>query len=136
MVLFFSKLCILAVYRSPLGNFNNFVVQLNSILCTLYNTKTDFILCCNFNIDYLKDTDRVIQLNALLTTYNLTNIVMFPTRIIEETSTAIDNTFLDTDKYGAYKIQPFHNGLSDHEAQLLMLDLTVRHTKNYPGIYK
>jgi hypothetical protein len=130
MVLFFSKLCILTVYRSPLGNFNNFVVQLNSILCTLYNTKTDFILCCNFNIDYLKDTD------ALLTTYNLTNIVMFPTRIIEQTSTAIDNTFLDTDKYDTYKIQPFHKGLSDHEAQLLMLDLTVCHAKNYPVMYK
>jgi hypothetical protein len=100
---FFSKLCILTVYRSPLGNFNNFFVQLDSILCTPYNTKMDLILCGDFNIDFLKNTDRGIQLDALLTTYNLTNIVRFPTRIIEETSTAIDNIFLDTDKYDNIK---------------------------------
>jgi hypothetical protein len=129
---FFSKLCILTVCRSLLGNFNNFVVQLDSILCTLYDTKTDFVLCGNFNTDFLKDTDGVTQLNALLATYNLTNIVMFPTRITEETSTAIDNIFLDINEYDTYKIQPFHNGLSDHEARLL----TVCHTKSYPVIYK
>jgi hypothetical protein len=96
---FFSKLCIFTVYRSPLGNFNNFIVQLDSILCTVYNTRMDFIICGNFNIDFLKDTDRGIQLNALLATYNLTNIVRFSTRITEETSTAIDNIFLDIVKY-------------------------------------
>jgi hypothetical protein len=87
----------------------------------------DFILCGDFNIDVLKDTDRGIKLNALLATYNLSNIVRFPTRITEETSTAIDNIFLDINKYDTYKIQPFHNRLSDHEAQILMLDLTVCH---------
>jgi hypothetical protein len=52
-----SKLCILNVYKSPFGKFNNFIAQLVSVSCTLYNTKMDFILCGNFNIDYLKDTE-------------------------------------------------------------------------------
>jgi hypothetical protein len=64
-----------------------------------------FILCGDFNIDFLRDTDRVVQLNALLATYNLTNI-MFPTRITEESSTAIDNIFLDIDKYDMYTQNP------------------------------
>jgi hypothetical protein len=35
-----------------------------------------------------------------------------------------------------YKVRPLHNGLSDYEAQLLALDLTVCYTKHYPIIYQ
>jgi hypothetical protein len=125
---FFSKLYILTVYRSPLENFNDFIFQLDSILCTHYDTKTGFILCGDFNIDFLKDTDRVIQLNAFLATYNLTNVVTFPTRITEDTSTAINNIFLAIHKYDTYKINLIRPRST--------LDLTVCHTKNYPIICK
>ena len=35
----------------------------------------------------------------------------------ENSSTAIDNIFLDISKHDNYKVQPQHNGLLDHKAE-------------------
>jgi hypothetical protein len=37
-------------------------------------------------------------------------------------STAIDNTFIDTNQLMNYTISPLYNGLADHDAQLLILN--------------
>ena len=47
--------------------------------------------------------------------YNLYAVVDFPTRITINSSTAIDNFFVDMEK------TPVHNGLSDHDDQFLVL---------------
>jgi hypothetical protein len=73
------------------------------------------------NINYLVDSDRKRQLEALLRTYNLTSVVNFPTRIQHNSATAIDNIFIDITKFGNYSISPIINGLSDHDAQTIML---------------
>jgi hypothetical protein len=44
------KLIILAIYRSPLGNFTNFLKNLDSILNTWYSNKTEFVICGDINI--------------------------------------------------------------------------------------
>jgi len=51
----------------------------------------------------------------------LTSIVNFPTRIQKNSTTAIDNIFIDTSKMGNYTISPIINGLSDHDAQFITL---------------
>jgi hypothetical protein len=43
----------------------------------------------------------------------------------------IVNIFLDISKHDIYKVQPLHNGLLDHEAQLLTTDTALDHLKNY-----
>jgi len=53
--------------------------------------------------------------------YNLYGVVDFPTRITESSSTAIDNFFINKGKNAKYTISPIYNGLSDHDAQLLVL---------------
>ena len=56
----------------------------------------------------------------VLAHYNLTSIVNFPTRTVNGSSTAIDNFFIDLS--WNYTIKPLLNGLSDHDAQLLIME--------------
>ena len=62
------------------------------------------------------------ELDAVLLTYNLSAIVQFPTRSQGYSSTAIDNIFIDTYKFINYIVSPLYNGLSDHDAQLLIIN--------------
>jgi hypothetical protein len=59
-------------------------------------------------------------LDILLATYNLTSIVSFPTRIVNGSNTAIDNFFINSSQN--YTIKPLINGMSDHDAQLLVME--------------
>ena len=58
----------------------------------------------------------------MLLTYNLSAIVHFPTRSQGHSSTAIDNIFIDTYKFINYTAPPLHNRLSNHDAQLLIIN--------------
>jgi hypothetical protein len=51
----------------------------------------------------------------------LSSIVYFPSRLQNNSATAIDNIFVDTSKFSNYVIYPLFNGLSDHDAQLIKL---------------
>jgi hypothetical protein len=107
------------------------MTHLENLLQFLYNLKTDLIICGDINIDYLQVSNRVKQLNTLLKTYNLSNVINFPTRIGKTTSTAIDTIFMDTFKYDSHSASSLSNGLSDHEAQLL----TIVQSTNYGDEY-
>jgi hypothetical protein len=125
------KLIILAIYRSPLGNFTNFLKNLDSILNTWYSNKTEFVICSDININYLENYKKSQQMDALLQTYNLTGTVSFPTRKTNASITAFDNIF--TARTKNYTIYPFINGLSDHEVQILVIENIV-HKKQRNGI--
>jgi hypothetical protein len=49
-------------------------------------------------------------------------IVEFPTRFGLNSQTAINNVFIDTSTIEKYDLHPLINGLSDHDAQLLLLN--------------
>jgi hypothetical protein len=57
----------------------------------------------------------------LLTSYSLYNIIDFPTRTNNVTSTATDNVFINKFKHENYEIYPLTNGLSHHDVQILRL---------------
>jgi hypothetical protein len=67
----------------------------------------------------------VKQLKARFKTFNLISTVTFPTRICVSTSTTIDNIFIDISKYDYHAVSSLHDGLSDHEAQLLTIVLLL-----------
>jgi hypothetical protein len=115
------KICIIAIYRAPSGNFDSFINKLDTILKKLFKATIDFIICGDININFLVDRDRKRQLEALFNTYNLTSTVNFPTRTQHNSATAIDNFFIDISKVGNYSIKPEANGLSDHGAQVTTL---------------
>jgi len=58
----------------------------------------------------------------LLLSYNLYSTVNFPTRIHNNSITAIDNIFIDKIKYDNYSLHPLVNGLSDHDAQIITIN--------------
>jgi hypothetical protein len=120
LILTSITMTILAVYRSPSGNFSNFLQKLDNILNMLHNNKAEFIICSDVNINYLENCDRRKRLDAFLSTYNLISTVNFPTRIVKDSRTAIDNIYIH--KTRNYTINPLINGLSDHDAQMIVVD--------------
>jgi hypothetical protein len=77
------------------------------------------------NINDNSNSSSKTQLDSLLTTYSLYNIVDFPTRIDNKSATAIYGIFIDKYKISYYSIIPVVNGLSDHDAQLLSLNNSI-----------
>jgi len=54
----FSNICILIIYRPPIGNFNTFITQLDKILQKLCTTKSNLTTCGDVNINYLQVSDK------------------------------------------------------------------------------
>ena len=104
----------------PTGNFSYFLSSLGSVLNQIYSNSVNIIICGDININYLDNTNNKLQLDSLLASYDLYSIVGFPTRISNCSSTAIDNIFIDIFKNTNFTIKPLPNGLSDHDAQILI----------------
>jgi len=64
-------LCILAIYRSPRGDFTDFLKLLDLILQKLYNNKYNIVVCGDENVNYLIENNQRSQLDAVLHSYNL-----------------------------------------------------------------
>jgi exonuclease III len=113
---------IICIYRSPPGDFGHFLRLLDATLKYLQKPKTEFVICGNINVDYITDNHRKQQLSLLLNTYNLVHTVDFPMRVIRNLGTEIDNIFVDNYRVNSFKISSIVNGLSDHDAQYLILE--------------
>jgi hypothetical protein len=86
---------ILCIYRSPCGKMENFIKYLELILKSVYKPKFELTVCGDFNVNFLENTSRSLQLISLFQTYDLFWVVDFPTRITAISSTAIDSIFVD-----------------------------------------
>jgi len=53
-----SNLRILALYRAPSANFNQFIERLNAILKYLRNPKSELLICGDINMDSLSDNNQ------------------------------------------------------------------------------
>ena len=125
----FNKLCILAIYGSPRGDFTNFLKRLDLILQKLYNNKYNIVICGDVNVNYLMDNNRRSQLDAVLHSYNLTGLVDFLTRCGLNSQTVKDNVFIDISTIGNYELYPLINGLSYHDVQILILNMGQKKEK-------
>ena len=67
----------------------------------------------------IESNNKKNQLDNLSGTYNLIDTVSFPTRIVNNSVTLVDNIFIDNRR--SYTIKPCSNGLSDHDGQILIL---------------
>jgi hypothetical protein len=73
------------------------------------------------NINHHKNSTSKQSLDSLITSYGLSSTVTFPTRIQKQSCTIIDNIFINTFKFNNFSIYPSINGLSDHDAQSLII---------------
>jgi len=111
---------IICIYRSPTGNFTQFIKSLDKTLNHLTKPNTEFIICGDFNIDFSHEKSlRRLELDTLLATYNLISTINYPTRCTYRSNTTIDNIFIDFIHKDAYSTYPIINGLSDHDGQLI-----------------
>ena len=79
---------------------------------------------CNFaftNMNYLTDSTHKQLLDLLLASCGLSSTVQFPTRIQNNSYSAIDNVFINTHKIFDFSVSPIINGLSDHNAQNIII---------------
>ena len=121
------NICVLILYRAPSGNFSCFLFMLDTTHQLLY-TPT---YCGDININYLMESEKKNQLDNLLLSCNLTNIINFPTRVQNTSATAIDNIFIDVSEFERSTATPILNGLSDHDAQLLVISTDYSHIPIY-----
>ena len=107
---------LLCIYISPSGNFGEFAVQLDLILKCLYKPKVEFIICGNFNENFLIVSSSAQQLTLLLQSYDLCHIIDFPTGTTKVSSSATDNIFIDYSRINLFELFSLISGLSDLEA--------------------
>ena len=116
-----SEICIITIYTSPSGNFQYFIDNLEKNLSLIYSNNTEIIICGDININYLTDSTHKQLLDSLLASYGLCSTVQFPTRIQNNSHSAIDNIFINTLKVNDFSLFPIINGLSDHDAQEIII---------------
>ena len=114
-------LIIFCIYRAPTGNVDLFLATLNNILKQFLLPKVTYIVCGDLNINLLKKSHDTSNFLSLMDSYNLTQVVDFPTRITNTSETLIDTVLIDASIYDKTQIQPVINGISDHDAQFLCL---------------
>ena len=115
------EICTVTIYKSPSGNFQNFIDNLEKILNIIYSNDTEIIICGFININYLIDSTHKQLLYLLQTSYGLCDTVKFPTRIQNNSYSAIDNIFINTFKFNHLYLLPIINGLSDHDSQIITI---------------
>jgi CDP-glycerol glycerophosphotransferase (TagB/SpsB family) len=85
----------------------------------LYQPTLTLLLCGDFNINFLM-VNSTKQKLILMKTSNLDQVLNFP-RVANNKTILMDSFFLDM-KYNSIVAYPFKNGLSDHDAQIIILD--------------
>ena len=117
----YHKICIMAIYRAPSGDFQYFLNTLEEILNSFHNKFNDIILCGDININHHINSTFKQSVEIMISSFGLSDIITFPTRIHKESQTIIDNIFINTDKLNNYSIFSVSNGFSDHDAQSLII---------------
>jgi hypothetical protein len=121
----------ITVYRSPTGNTEYFLNNLEAALNQVCNKTVGIILCGDFNINYLSDNQNKQALNSLLTSYSLYSVIELLRILIRKSNTMTDNIFINKFKNENYSIHSLINGLSDHDAHVLSLsDIIVLDDRN------
>jgi len=90
-----------------------------------------FIICGDFNINFLDNTTHKQLLNSLLATDGLYSRLQFRTRIHNNSVSTIDSIFINIVKYNNFTVCPLINGMSDHDAQIIVLhDIIIQNANN------
>ena len=100
------EICVITIYRSPSGNYQYFIDELETILNTIYSNSVEIIICgdINININYLIDSTAKQLLDSLSASYGLHSTVQFPTRIPNNSYSTTDNIFIDTFKFNNFTV--------------------------------
>jgi exonuclease III len=93
-----GKLILGCIYRAPSSNIHQFLDLLDDVLKCLHHSSVEFILCGDINVNYLTENKNKSKLNIIMNTYNLEQVVDFPTTIFKDKVSQLDDIFLDRTK--------------------------------------
>lgn len=112
------------LYRSPSSNINDFFSYFEDVLIDFF-AQCDKLLCLgDFNINMLDlDAPHAIQLNNILATFGLDQIISMPTRISSISSTLIDLAWCNPESVLDSGVRDV--SVSDHF--LIYISLTLEH---------
>lgn len=120
---------VLAVYRAPAGKIDIFFKQLESLLTYVFSKAKTIVILGDFNINFLTDNSNKADFVHIMSTFNLTCVVNFPTRVTDNSKSLIDNIFIDIARSPNLTVNPIINGLSDHDGQVLIISGISPQTK-------
>lgn len=117
-----KSIYIISTYRSPCNNYNIkfFLERLTDLLDKIYNSNDYFIICGDFNIDFLIQSKNQELLTNCLLEFNLNYHIECNTRITKSSATCIDNIISNIRDVTA-KVE--HTFYSDHTYQLCTFEL-------------
>ena len=95
---------IVTLYRSPSGNFNHFIQELEILLIFLSSNFKELIVCGDFNINFREDTTYKRILNSLMATFGLYPTVDFPMRIYNNSISTINNIFINLTNQSRFSV--------------------------------
>jgi hypothetical protein len=126
-------MCELCIYRPPDSNFPIFLKTLELILQKIQSNKRKTLMYGDWNLNFLVENKRVLEVNNLLESYNLINIVSSPTRITPTSESLIDVVIINK-QYSNSEISVVKMGFSDHLAQLIKINTGNNKRKNIPVV--
>ncbi|CAH1987538.1 unnamed protein product [Acanthoscelides obtectus] len=109
------KYSIICLYCPPSGDINIFLEGLTAILNTAADTSEKIILCGNLNIDSSKTTPSSMFLEDILSSFNLLNCTIGPTRISVNKNNQISSTTIDKEQYINYLVNESRHLQEHHE---------------------
>lgn len=110
---------IVALYRTGLGNFTNFIESFEQLLSFIMNKVNKTVILGDFNIDFLSDSREKKQLQNIMSAFNYKFLINEPTRVTSTSSTCIDNILINFG--GNVETGIFKEDLSDHYGQYIKL---------------
>ena len=110
--------CFINFYRPPRGDFRIFVTSLKTQIDTCRSLKLQPIFAGDANVDASPVSSRYTQLQLILQSANMNQIVNKPTRI-SSSSTAIDHVYMPLEVKA--KAKPNPTLISDHEGIVIKI---------------
>ncbi|XP_047100965.1 uncharacterized protein LOC124719820 [Schistocerca piceifrons] len=130
-----KKVIVITVYRSPCGNKEVFFDKLELLLNTIYKKETVIILCGDFNINLLVESQQKRQFLDILKSFSMSPHINNSTRITNTSNSLIDNIFSNMSATDI-EVTNIDLGLCDHNALTTEIPLRSKEDKGVSNIYK
>ena len=119
---------IVCIYRSPDSNLRIFLKYLKSVLQKIQLRSNKLLLCGDWNLNLLLDNIRLQELQNLLESYDMINMVPDLTRITPYTESLID-VIVTNKENPELRASVVDLGLSDHLSQIVRMNTGKRNKK-------
>lgn len=124
-----SKLLILTVYRSCLGNAEVFLNSFDEVLDMLLVRYSNIVVLGDFNVDFKSKSNILSEFTSLINSYGIYVTILNFTRVYKNSKSCVDNilTNLSENEYSSGVVEPC---LSDHYAQYIVLKFETDRSEN------